>query len=93
MTAAAGGDAGAGIGSRLRAAREKKGLTILQAAEKMHVDSRFSRLSRRKTSPPSALLCTREAIYGITQTWSASEPRSWSSSIRARQARRRRSLT
>lgn len=41
MAAAAGGDAGAGIGSRLRAAREKKGLTVLQAAERMHVDSRI----------------------------------------------------
>ncbi|MBS0365383.1 MAG: helix-turn-helix domain-containing protein [Proteobacteria bacterium] len=29
-----------GIGARLRSAREKKGLTILQAAEKMHVDAR-----------------------------------------------------
>ena len=40
MTAAAGGETRAGIGSRLRAAREKKGLTLLQAAERMHVDSR-----------------------------------------------------
>ena len=40
MAAAAGGEIRAGIGPRLRAAREKKGLTILQAAEKMHVDSR-----------------------------------------------------
>jgi cytoskeleton protein RodZ len=40
MAAAAGGDTRAGIGPRLRAAREKKGLTLLQAAEKMHVDSR-----------------------------------------------------
>jgi cytoskeleton protein RodZ len=39
--AAEAGDARAGIGTRLRAAREKKGLTILQAAEKMHVDPRI----------------------------------------------------
>lgn len=41
MAAEAGGDVRAGIGTRLKAAREKKGLTILQAAEKMHVDSRI----------------------------------------------------
>jgi cytoskeleton protein RodZ len=41
MAAEAGGDGGAGIGTRLRAAREKKGLTILQAAEKMHLDARI----------------------------------------------------
>ncbi len=40
MAAEAGGDVRAGIGSRLRAAREKKGLTLLQAAERMHVDAR-----------------------------------------------------
>ncbi|HEY0340326.1 MAG TPA: RodZ domain-containing protein [Steroidobacteraceae bacterium] len=40
MAAEAGGDIRAGIGSRLRAAREKKGLTLLQAAERMHVDAR-----------------------------------------------------
>ncbi len=40
MAAEAGGDVRAGIGSRLRAAREKKGLTVLQAAERMHVDAR-----------------------------------------------------
>jgi len=39
MAAQAGGDS-AGIGTRLRAARERKGLTVLQAAEKMHVDAR-----------------------------------------------------
>jgi cytoskeleton protein RodZ len=37
------GEAGAeelrGIGARLRSAREKRGLTILQAAEKLHVDA------------------------------------------------------
>jgi cytoskeleton protein RodZ len=31
---------GVGIGARLRAARERRGLTILQAAEKLHVDAR-----------------------------------------------------
>ena len=41
MAAQAGGDSRAGIGSRLRAAREKKGLTILQAAEKVHLDPRI----------------------------------------------------
>jgi cytoskeleton protein RodZ len=41
MAAQAGGDLRAGIGTRLRAAREKKGLTVLQAAEKMHVDPRI----------------------------------------------------
>ena len=30
-----------GIGARLRAARERKGLTVLQAAEKLHVDARL----------------------------------------------------
>jgi cytoskeleton protein RodZ len=29
-----------GIGARLRAARERKGLTVLQAAEKLHVDAK-----------------------------------------------------
>src|ERR1700734_4154199 len=29
-----------GIGARLRAARERRGLTTLQAAEKLHVDAR-----------------------------------------------------
>lgn len=40
MAAEAGGDVGAGIGTRLRAARERKGLTILQAAERIHSDPR-----------------------------------------------------
>lgn len=40
MTLAAGGDAVRGIGARLRAAREHKGFTVLQAAEKLHVDPR-----------------------------------------------------
>jgi cytoskeleton protein RodZ len=39
--AESGGDTRAGIGTRLRAAREKKGLTLLQAAERMHVDARI----------------------------------------------------
>ncbi|MBV8783061.1 MAG: DUF4115 domain-containing protein [Gammaproteobacteria bacterium] len=35
------GDTGSvGIGARLRAAREKRGQTVLQAAEKLHVDAR-----------------------------------------------------
>jgi cytoskeleton protein RodZ len=41
MAAEAGGVTRSGIGTRLRAAREKKSLTILQAAEKMHVDARI----------------------------------------------------
>ena len=41
MAAEAGGAIRAGIGTRLRAAREKKGLTLLQAAERMHVDARI----------------------------------------------------
>src|SRR6204780_289087 len=41
MAAEAGGDLRPGIGSRLRAAGEKKGLTILQAAEKMQVGARI----------------------------------------------------
>jgi cytoskeleton protein RodZ len=39
MASEAGGDA-RGIGARLRTARERRGLTILQAAEKLHVDAR-----------------------------------------------------
>src|SRR5215469_7365868 len=38
MMSEGGGDAVRGIGARLRAAREKRGLTLLQAAEKLHVD-------------------------------------------------------
>ena len=34
-----GGDARCGIGTRLQSARERKGLTILQAAERLHVDA------------------------------------------------------
>jgi cytoskeleton protein RodZ len=40
MVRAAGGDEVRGIGARLRAAREKRGLTVLQAAERLHVDAR-----------------------------------------------------
>jgi cytoskeleton protein RodZ len=36
----AGGEEARAIGARLRAARERKGLTILQAAERLHVDPR-----------------------------------------------------
>jgi cytoskeleton protein RodZ len=34
-------DSSADIGARLRAARERKGLTILQSAEKLHMDARL----------------------------------------------------
>jgi cytoskeleton protein RodZ len=40
MPSPAGGEVRVGIGARLRAARERSGLTLLQAAEKMHVDSK-----------------------------------------------------
>ncbi|HKT74126.1 MAG TPA: RodZ domain-containing protein [Steroidobacteraceae bacterium] len=40
MAAEEGGDAGYGIGSRLKAARERMGLTILQAAERVHTDAK-----------------------------------------------------
>jgi cytoskeleton protein RodZ len=40
-TTEAGGETRCGIGTRLRAAREARGLTILQAAEKLHVDARI----------------------------------------------------
>jgi cytoskeleton protein RodZ len=39
MTGEAGGGRLRGIGARLRAAREKRGLTFLQAAERLHVDA------------------------------------------------------
>ena len=39
MAGEAGGGAVRGIGARLRAAREKRGLTLLQAAERLHVDT------------------------------------------------------
>jgi cytoskeleton protein RodZ len=41
MSVQAGGEARSGIGTRLRAGRERKGLTVLQAAEKIHVDSKI----------------------------------------------------
>ena len=40
MSGVAGGGELRGIGARLRAAREKRGLTLLQAAERLHVDAR-----------------------------------------------------
>ena len=40
MGAEAGGGELRGIGARLRAAREKRGLTVLQAAERLHLDAR-----------------------------------------------------
>jgi len=39
MAAELGGDTRCGIGTRLQSARERKGLTILQAAERLHVDA------------------------------------------------------
>jgi cytoskeleton protein RodZ len=39
MRSEAGGDNARGIGARLRAARERHGLTVLQAAERLHVDA------------------------------------------------------
>jgi cytoskeleton protein RodZ len=41
MPSEAGGDNARGIGARLRAAREQQGLTVLQAAETLHVDARI----------------------------------------------------
>jgi cytoskeleton protein RodZ len=40
MNAEAGGGELRGIGARLRSAREKRGLTLLQAAERLHLDAR-----------------------------------------------------
>jgi cytoskeleton protein RodZ len=40
-TSEAGGERVRGIGARLRAAREKRGFTVLQAAERLHVDARI----------------------------------------------------
>jgi cytoskeleton protein RodZ len=40
MSGEAAGEPVRGIGARLRASRERRGLTILQAAEKLHVDAR-----------------------------------------------------
>jgi cytoskeleton protein RodZ len=41
MVAEAGGGEPRGIGVRLRAGRERRGLTLLQAAERLHVDARI----------------------------------------------------
>ncbi len=41
MSVQAGGENRSGIGTRLRAGRERKGFTVLQAAEKMHVDAKI----------------------------------------------------
>jgi cytoskeleton protein RodZ len=41
MSVQAGGETRCGIGTRLRAGREQKGLTVLQAAEKLHVDPKI----------------------------------------------------
>jgi cytoskeleton protein RodZ len=40
MASEVGGEQRCGTGARLRGAREKQGLTVLQAAEKLHVDAR-----------------------------------------------------
>jgi len=40
MASEAGGDGVRGIGARLRAAREGRGLSVLQVAERLHVDAR-----------------------------------------------------
>jgi len=40
MASEAGGEGVRGIGARLRAARERRGLSVLQAAERLHVDAR-----------------------------------------------------
>ena len=41
MASESGGDTARAIGARLRAARERKGLTVLQAAEKLHADAKI----------------------------------------------------
>jgi cytoskeleton protein RodZ len=41
MSVQAGSETRSGIGTRLRAGRERKGFTVLQAAEKMHVDPKI----------------------------------------------------
>jgi len=41
MSVQAGGETRCGIGTRLRAGRERKGLTVVQASEKLHVDSKI----------------------------------------------------
>src|SRR5689334_25004081 len=40
MAIEAGGESVRGIGMRLRTARQRSGLTVLQAAERLHVDAR-----------------------------------------------------
>lgn len=40
MASEVGGEQRCGTGARLRGAREKKGITVLEAAEKLHVDAR-----------------------------------------------------
>jgi cytoskeleton protein RodZ len=41
MVEESGSDARCGIGTRLRAGRERSGMTVLQAAEKLHVDAKM----------------------------------------------------
>lgn len=41
MSVQAGGETRCGIGTRLRAGRERKGLTVVHASEKMHVDAKI----------------------------------------------------
>ena len=41
MSVQAGGETRCGIGTRLRAGRERKSMTVLQAAEKLHVDAKI----------------------------------------------------
>ena len=58
-----------GIGARLRAARERRGLTVLQAAEKLHVDAKRARGTRgRKTSLPWVRTCTCAVTCAATQS-------------------------
>jgi cytoskeleton protein RodZ len=52
MAAEAAGDGRTGIGIRLRSAREQKGLTILQAAEKLHVDPKILELLESEDFAP-----------------------------------------
>ena len=40
MASEVGGEQRCGTGARLRGAREQKGLTVLEAAEKLHVDAK-----------------------------------------------------
>jgi len=48
MSGEAGGGELRGIGARLRAAREKRGLTLLQAAERLHVDAHIVQALERE---------------------------------------------